>query len=189
MLGEFLNIVFKSIKLDKTLYSDNRNFGEASIYYAITIILITSLISIIPGTAFINHMSSIFGINDAKGPSLRSILIMNFSVWIIKTAYLYFIGVVIFRSKLTSCSFRKLLILVAFANVPFIFYIFIFNINLIYFTFIPYIWYCLSLIIGLNIALKYNNYLKSAIISLAPQLLFLIWILSQFSNVNTGTLS
>ena len=30
MFGEFLNIVFKSIKLDRSLYSDNRNFGEAS---------------------------------------------------------------------------------------------------------------------------------------------------------------
>jgi hypothetical protein len=28
MFGEFLSIVFKSIKLDKSLYSDNKNFGE-----------------------------------------------------------------------------------------------------------------------------------------------------------------
>ena len=34
MFGEFLNIIFKSIKLDKTLYSDNKNFAEASIYFA-----------------------------------------------------------------------------------------------------------------------------------------------------------
>ena len=34
MFGEFLNIIFKSIKLDKSLYSDNKNFGEASIYFA-----------------------------------------------------------------------------------------------------------------------------------------------------------
>ena len=33
MFGEFLNIIFKSIKLDKTLYSDNKNFTEASIYF------------------------------------------------------------------------------------------------------------------------------------------------------------
>ena len=26
--------IFKSIKLDKTLYSDNKNFGEAAIYFA-----------------------------------------------------------------------------------------------------------------------------------------------------------
>ena len=34
MFAEFLNIIFKSIRLDKTLYSDNRNFGEAAIYFA-----------------------------------------------------------------------------------------------------------------------------------------------------------
>ncbi len=189
MFGEFLNIIFKSIKLDKTLFLDNKNFGEASIYYAITIILVTSLISIIPGSAFIDHMSSIFGISDAKGPSLRSILIMSFLVWIIKTSYLYFVGVVIFPSKSTSCSFRKLLVLVAYANVPFIFYVFIFDIKFIYFTFVPYIWYCLSLIIGLKIILKYDNYFKSIIGTLAPQIIFFILILSQFSSINTGTFS
>ena len=126
MFTEFLNIIFKSIKLDKSLYSDNKNFGEASIYYAVIIILLTSLISTIPGSAFTQHMSAVFGISDHKGPSIRSILILSFLVWLIKTAYLYFFGVVIFRSKSTKCSFRKLLILVAYANAPFIFYMFIF---------------------------------------------------------------
>jgi len=32
MFNEFLSIVVKSLKLDKTLYKDNRNFGEAAIY-------------------------------------------------------------------------------------------------------------------------------------------------------------
>ena len=43
MLGEFLNIVFRSIKLDKTLYSDNRNFGEASIYFAGLIMILDGM--------------------------------------------------------------------------------------------------------------------------------------------------
>ena len=32
MFGEFLSIILKSIKLDKTLYSDSKNFGEASVH-------------------------------------------------------------------------------------------------------------------------------------------------------------
>ena len=44
MFAEFLNIIFKSIKLDKTLYSDNKNFGEAAIYFA-------GLIMILDGVA------------------------------------------------------------------------------------------------------------------------------------------
>ena len=33
MFGQFLNIIVRSIKLDKTLYKDNKNFGEAAIYF------------------------------------------------------------------------------------------------------------------------------------------------------------
>ena len=43
MFGEFLNIIFKSIKLDKTLYSDNKNFGEASIYFAGLIMILDGI--------------------------------------------------------------------------------------------------------------------------------------------------
>ena len=43
MFGEFLNIVFKSIKLDKTLYSDNKNFGEAAIYFAGLIMILDGI--------------------------------------------------------------------------------------------------------------------------------------------------
>ena len=130
MFNEFINIILKSIKLDKSLYSDNKNFGEASIYFAIAIILLTSLISIIPGSTLFQHMSSVYGITDTKGPPVRSIIIMSFIVWIVKTTYLYFFGVVIFSNDSTKCSFKKLLTLVAYANAPFIFYIFIFDISL-----------------------------------------------------------
>jgi hypothetical protein len=189
MFSEFLNIIFKSIKLDKSLYKNSKYFGEASIYYAVIIILLTSIISMVPGSTLSQYMGTMFGITDVKGPALRSIIIMSFIIWLMKTTYLYFIGVVIFSSKSTKCSFKKLLTLVAYTNAPFVFYIFIFDINLIYFTFIPYVWYCISLVIGINHVLKYDNYIKSIIITLAPQILFFIWILSRFSNVNNVTLS
>ena len=40
MFGEFINIVLKSIKLDKSLYTDNKNFGEASVYFADLIMIL-----------------------------------------------------------------------------------------------------------------------------------------------------
>ena len=43
MFAEFLNIIFKSIKLDKSLYSDNKNFGEASIYFAGIIMILDGI--------------------------------------------------------------------------------------------------------------------------------------------------
>ena len=189
MIKEFLNITTKSIKLDKSLYVDNKNFGEASIYFAIIIILLTSIISMVPGSVFFQHMSTALGLSGIKGPSFRSILISSFLVWLIKTGYLYFVGVVLFPSHSTKCTFRKLLITVAFANAPFIFYIFIIDIKLIYLTFIPYIWYCIALIIGLKNVLKYENYFKPTIISLAPQIILLIYFLSLTFKANTGIVS
>ena len=34
MFAQFLNIIARSIKLDKSLYKDNKYFGEAGIYFA-----------------------------------------------------------------------------------------------------------------------------------------------------------
>ena len=39
MFGEFLDIIVRSIKLDKSLYKDNKNFNEAAIYFAGLIIM------------------------------------------------------------------------------------------------------------------------------------------------------
>ena len=57
MFNEFYNIIVRSLKLDKTLYKDNRNFSEAGIYFAISIIIINSLIGIIPNNALLNFDS------------------------------------------------------------------------------------------------------------------------------------
>jgi len=190
MFGEFLSIILKSIKLDKSLYRDNNNFGEASIYFAIIIILLMSLISMVPGSVLYKHMGDVFGVAEiAKGPSFRSIIIMSIAVWLIKTSYLYFVGVVMFPSKSTKCNFRKLLITVAYANAPFIFYILILDIKFIYLTFIIYLWYCLTLVIGMKEVLKYENYFKPIAISLAPQCLLLIYFLSLASNINNSVVS
>ena len=43
MFAEFLNIIFRSIKLDNTLYSDNKNFGEAAIYFAGLIMILDGI--------------------------------------------------------------------------------------------------------------------------------------------------
>ena len=34
MFAQFLDIVFKSLKLDRSLYRDSKYFGEAAIYFA-----------------------------------------------------------------------------------------------------------------------------------------------------------
>ena len=185
-MTEFFYIFFRSIKLDKSLYADNKNFGEASIYYSIIIIFIISIVGTVPASALSKLSGNFFAI---EGPPLRQIILMSYIVWVIKTAYLYFVGVVMFPSKTTNCNFRKLLITVAYAHCPFIFYILILDISLIYLTVIVYLWYCLTLIVGMKQVLKYENHLKPAVISLAPQFVLLIYLLSILSSIESGTIS
>ena len=182
MLNEFLSIIIRSIKLDKTLYSNSKNFGEASIYFALLIILIGSIISIIPNSSFLNYMSQNFNLGQVRGPSLKAVLISSFIMWVLKSIYLYFVGVILFPNKKTNCDFRKLIILVAFAQSPLLLNFIVFNQAFLFFIIITYIWYNISLIIGLNIILNYNNYIKTALISLAPQIIFFLYILSLFQG-------
>ena len=105
MFAEFLNIIFKSIKLDKTLYSDNRNFGEAAIYFA-------GLIMILDGVAGAVAANTI--VKTAIGMSgLTAIL-----TWLVWSIFIYVIGVKLFPDKQTKIPFKKVLISVGFAHAP-----------------------------------------------------------------------
>ena len=110
MLAELLSIILRSIKFDKSLYKDSKNFGEASIYYAILIILLGSIISIIPNSSFLNYMNLNFNLGIIEGPTLKAVMLSSFIMWILKTTYLYFVGVILFPNKKTSCNFRKIII-------------------------------------------------------------------------------
>ena len=105
MFGEFLNIVFKSIKLDKTLYSDNRNFSEASIYFA-------GLIMILDGVAGAVAANTI--IKTAIGMSGLTAIV----TWLIWAIFIFVIGVKLFPDKQTKVSFKKVLTAVGFAHAP-----------------------------------------------------------------------
>ena len=105
MFGEFLNIVFKSIKLDKTLYSDSKNFGEASIYFA-------GLIMILDGVAGAVAANTI--IKTAIGMSGLTAIV----TWLIWAIFIFVIGVKLFPDKQTKVSFKKVLTAVGFAHAP-----------------------------------------------------------------------
>ncbi len=185
---EFVKICLKILRLDNNFFKDEKNFGQASIYFALVIILLGSLISIIPNSAFLNYMSGNFNLGIIKGPSLKVIIITASIVWLIKSIYLFFVGVILFPSKKTKSNFRKILIIVAFSKVPLLLNFLIISPSLLFLSIITYIWYNISLIVGLKISLNYDNYFKSAVISLAPHLIFFIYVLSIFQNF-TGTVS
>ena len=188
ILQEFVKICAQILKFDKKFFKNDKNFGQASIYFALVIIILGAIISIIPNTSFLNYMGENFNLGLIQGPSLKSIIFTAAIMWFIKTVYLYFVAVILLPSKKTKCDFRKILILVAYSKVPLMLNFLILNPILLLLSIITYIWYNASLIIGLKVLLNYENYLKPTLISLAPQIIFFIYILSIFQKYN-GTIS
>ena len=111
MFGEFLNIIFKSIKLDKTLYSDNKNFGEASIYFAGIIMILDGLAGAVAANTIIKTAIAMSG--------LTAII-----TWLVWAIFIYVIGVKLFPDKQTKVSFKKVLTAVGYAHAPWIIQIF-----------------------------------------------------------------
>tara|TARA_B100000902_G_scaffold396435_1_gene457433 strand:- start:11756 stop:12298 length:543 start_codon:yes stop_codon:yes gene_type:complete len=105
MFGEFLNIIFRSIKLDKSLYSDNKNFGEASIYFAGLIMILDGIAGAIAANTIIKTAIAMSGLTA----------IITWFVWAI---FIYVIGVKLFPDKQTNVPFKKVLTAVGFAHAP-----------------------------------------------------------------------
>ena len=105
MFAQFLNIIVRSIKLDKSLYKDNKYFGEAGIYFA-------GLVMILDGVAGAVAANTI--IKTAIGMSGLTAII----TWFIWALFVLVIGVKLFPDKETKVSFKKILIGVGYAHAP-----------------------------------------------------------------------
>ena len=105
MFGEFLDIIVRSIKLDKTLYKDNKNFGEAAIYYAGIIMILDGIAGAVAANTIIKTAIAMSG--------LTSIL-----TWFVWSIFIFVIGVKLFPDKETKIPFKKILIGVGFAHAP-----------------------------------------------------------------------
>jgi hypothetical protein len=105
MFGEFLSIIFRSIKLDKTLYKDNKNFGEAAIYFAGLIMILDGIAGAVAANTIIKTAVAMSGLTA----------ILTWFVWAI---FIFVVGVKLFPDKETKTSFRKILIGVGFAHAP-----------------------------------------------------------------------
>ena len=105
MFGVFLDIVVKSLKLDKSLYTDNRYFGEAAIYFAGLIMILDGIAGAVAANTIIKTSIGISG--------LTAIL-----TWLVWAIFIYVIGVKLFPDKDTKVSFKKILIGVGFAHSP-----------------------------------------------------------------------
>ena len=105
MFAEFLNIIFKSIKLDRSLYSDNKNFGEASIYFAGLIMILDGIAGAVAANTVIKTAVAMSGLTA----------ILTWFVWAI---LIYVIGVKLFPDKQSKVPFKKILTSVGYAHSP-----------------------------------------------------------------------
>ena len=105
MFGEFLSIIVRSIKLDKTLYKDSKNFGEASVYFAGLIMILDGLAGAVAANTVIKTAVAMSG--------LTAIL-----TWFIWALFIFVIGVKLFPDKETKVPFKKILTGVGFAHAP-----------------------------------------------------------------------
>ena len=149
MFAEFLNIIFKSIKLDNTLYSDNKNFGEAAIYFA-------GLIMILDGVAGAVAANTV--VKTSIGMSGLTAII----TWLIWAIFIFVIGVKLFPDKQTKVPFKKILVAVGYAHAPGLIRFFALTPELmIPIIFLTQFWIFAGLIISTKQILNLKSNLKS----------------------------
>jgi len=150
MFGEFLNIIFRSIKLDKSLYSENRNFGEASIYFAGLIMILDGIAGAVAANTVIKTAIAMSG--------LTAII-----TWFIWSVFIFVIGVKLFPDKQTTkVPFKKVLTAVGFAHAPGLLRFFAITPDLmIPIIFLTQFWIFAALIISTKQILNLKSNLKS----------------------------
>tara|TARA_B100001123_G_C15246159_1_gene1000999 strand:- start:642 stop:1187 length:546 start_codon:yes stop_codon:yes gene_type:complete len=105
MFAQFLEIVFKSLKLDKTLYKDAKYFDEAAIYFAGLIMILDGVAGAVAANTIVKTSIGISG--------LTAIL-----TWLVWAIFIYVIGVKIFPDKETKIPFKRVLVAVGYAHAP-----------------------------------------------------------------------
>ena len=149
MFAEFLNIVFSSLKLDRNLYKNNKNFGEAAIYFAGLIMILDGVAGAVAANTIIKTSIGISGITA----------IFTWLVWAI---FIYVIGVKIFPDKETNVPFKKVLIGVGYAHAPGLIRFFAVTPELVVpIIFLTQFWIFASLIISTKQILNLKSNFKS----------------------------
>ena len=149
MFGVFLDIVVRSLKLDRSLYSDNRYFGEAAIYFAGLIMILDGIAGAVAANTFIKTSIGVSG--------LTAIL-----TWFIWAIFIYVVGVKIFPDKETKAPFKKVLIAVGYAHAPGLIRFFAVTPELVIpIIFLTQFWIFASLIIASKEVLNLKSNFKS----------------------------
>ena len=149
MFGEFLNIIVRSLKLDKSLYRESKYFGEAGLYFAGGIMILDGVAGAVAANTIIKTAIGISG--------LTAIL-----TWFIWSIFIYVIGVKLFPEKQIKVPFKKVLTAVGFAHAPGLLRFFAVTPDLmIPIIFLTQFWIFAGLIISTKHVLNFKSNLKS----------------------------
>ena len=178
MFAELLNIIVRSLKLDKTLYKDSRNFGEAAIYFA-------GLIMILDGVAGAVAANTV--VKTAIGISGLTAII----TWLVWSLFIFVIGVKLFPDKETKVPFKKILIAVGYAHSPGLLRFFAVTPDLmIPIIFLTQFWIFAGLIISTKQILSLKSNIKSfGIVFLSFLIIVFLSITFVMSRMNTLPIS
>ena len=150
MFGEFLNIIVRSLKLDKSLYRESKYFGEAGLYFAGGIMILDGVAGAVAANTIIKTAIGISG--------LTAIL-----TWFVWSIFIYVIGVKIFPDKETKVPFKKILIATGYAHAPGIVRFFAVTPELVVpIIFLTQLWIFASLIISTKQILNLKSNFKSS---------------------------
>ena len=149
MFAQFLDIIFKSLKLDRSLYRDQKYFGEAAIYFAGLIMILDGVAGAVAANSVVKTSIGISG--------LTAIL-----TWFMWSIFIFVIGVKIFPDKESKVPFKKVLIAVGYAHAPGLIRFFAVTPDLvIVIIFLTQFWIFASLIISTKQVLNLKSNLKS----------------------------
>ena len=149
MIAEFINIFFRSLKLDKSLYKENKYFGEAALYFAGLIMILDGVAGAVAANTIVKTSIGMSG--------LTAIL-----AWLVWAIFIYVIGVKIFPEKDTKIPFKKVLVSVGYAHAPGLIRFFAVTPELVIpIIFLTQFWIFASLIIATKQVLNLKSNFKS----------------------------
>ena len=174
MIAEFLNIFFRSLKLDKSLYKENKYFGEAALYFAGLIMILDGVAGAVAANTIVKTSIGMSG--------LTAIL-----AWLVWAIFIYVIGVKLFPDKDNKVPFKKILVGVGYAHAPGILRFFAVTPELIIpIIFITQFWIFAGLIISTkNILNLKSNFKAFGIVILSFLIIAFISISFVMSRLNT----
>ena len=178
MFDELLKVIYRSIKLDASLYKDPKTFEDISLYYA-------ALIIIFDGMAGAFAVSSIYKTNIFL-TGITAVI-----SWLVWATLIFVIGIKIFPDPGTESNFKKVLVTVGLAHAPGLLRFFAVIPDLVIpIVFFTQFWIFAALVIGGREILNFKSNFKSfGVVLIAFLIIAFISVSYVVNNLSSMTMN